>query len=209
MTGTAILLRSILLIGAGGHAKVVCDALHASGRTVGAYVDPRAAAWLDLLRFESDEAALADEALHDIAIGLGGVTPAALEARYAVMKRYQARGRSAPAIVDPRGALSGSAMLAPGAQALVGSIVNANAQVGEGAIVNTRAVVEHDARVGRGTHVAPGAIVLGGADVGEFCMIGAGAIVLPGVRIADRTLIPARALYQGETVRDAVGSRGA
>ncbi|MBM3584957.1 MAG: hypothetical protein FJX36_11205 [Alphaproteobacteria bacterium] len=190
--------RPTLLVGAGGHARTVVDALRAAGRPVRAYVDARAADWLDGSRFDTDQAALESDDLYDVAIGLGGMTPAALETRHALLSRYRAAGHTASLVVDPRATTSASARAGAGAQILVGSIVNAGAWIDEAAIVNSGAIVEHDARIGSGSHVAPGAIVLGGARVGTFCMIGAGAVILPGAKVRDRTLVPARAVYCGK-----------
>jgi len=185
----------VVLIGAGGHAKVVNDALLAIGWPVVAYVDPNKAVWLNARQIEGDDAGLSDPSGDPIVIGLGGVNPGALEFRYGIMKKYIERGRAAPAVGDPRAIVSASAQISQGSQVLVGSVVNACAHLGEATIVNTRAVVEHDVTVGDGTHVAPGAIILGGATVGKFCLVGAGAIVLPGARVPDRTTIAAGSIY--------------
>jgi sugar O-acyltransferase (sialic acid O-acetyltransferase NeuD family) len=189
------MMLRVLLVGAGGHAKVVRDAIAALGWSVKAYVDSRTVEWLDCAQYESDDAGFGDQLADSVAIGVGGMTPQALEARCVLAKRYAAARKSGPAVVDPRAIVSASASISDLAQVLVGSIVNADAFIGETSIVNTRAVVEHDASVGAGAHIAPGALVLGGAKIGDYCMIGSGAIILPGTSVPARTLVPAGSVY--------------
>jgi sugar O-acyltransferase (sialic acid O-acetyltransferase NeuD family) len=190
--------RHVALVGAGGHAKVVADALARLGIPVGFVVDAAAAAWIDAQRLTSDEAALArlDPTTTPIVIGFGGVDPAALDRRLKLAMRYAAAGFALPAVVHPAAILSAAARVADGAFVGPGAVVNAGARVGLAAIVNSAAVVEHDAVVGDGAHVAPRAAVLGGAHIGVAAMVGAGAVVLPGTAVDDRGRVPALALHR-------------
>jgi len=185
----------LVLVGAGGHAKAVVEALGAAGHAITAYVDPAVCAWLDgVTRYETDDAS----ELHDadgFVVGLGAVSPEGLAWRLNLFRRYTGRGWSAPIVVHPAAFVSAGATLTEGSMALAGAIVQPGAMIGAAAIVNTGAIVEHDSSVGEGAHIAPGAIVLGGASVGACAMVGAGAILLPGAAVPDRTLVPARGRY--------------
>lgn len=173
----------IILVGAGGHAKAVAEAISASGHVLVAYVDPRPCAWLKDTRRFSGDASCNDDTAEGVVLGLGAVTPDGLTHRFSLFERYRARGWDAPAVRHPTAIVSESASMQPGGMILAGAVVQPGANIGEAAIVNTAAVVEHDSRVGRGAHIAPGAIVLGGATVGDAAMIGAGAVVLPGATV--------------------------
>ena len=181
----------ILLVGAGGHAKAIVDALSAQGITVGAYVDRQAAAWLAAKRFDDDETAIADGAVRPFVLGLGGASPDALIRRLALFERYRNAGCPAPAVIHPAARVSPSAQIGDGAIVLAGAVVQPGAVVEPGAIVNTGAIVEHDSRLGVGSHLAPGAILLGAVAVGRCAIIGAGAVVLPDSRVPDNCLVPA------------------
>ncbi len=181
---------NFVLIGAGGHAKAVCDAIAARGDAIAAYADPRQAAWLDVNHFEDDAAADSLTADIAVAMGIGGVTTDALVARLQVLDRFLDAGRSAPAIVHEAAHVSPTAELGPGVIVLAGAIVQPAAKLARGAIVNTRALVEHDSMIGAGCHIAPGAMVLGDCSVGDCAMIGAGAVVLPGSVVSGEALIP-------------------
>jgi len=182
---------NFVLIGAGGHAKAVCDAIAAAGDAVSAYADPRTAAWLDADHFENDSETDSLDPDTAVVIGIGGVTSEALGARLRVLDRFINAGRNAPAVVHETACVSPSAELGPGVIILAGAVVQPAAKLARGAIVNTRAVVEHDSAIGAGSHVAPGAMVLGGCTVGDRAMVGAGAVVLPGSTVPNDALVPA------------------
>ena len=186
---------NVLLIGAGGHAKAVCEAIAAGGDSVTAYADPNAAAWLDVRHIPDDAAADSYDDEAAIAIGIGGIEPAGLRCRLGVLDRYLDTGRAAPPIIHAAAAVSTSAALEAGAIVLAGAVVQPGTKLGRGAIVNSQALLEHDCTLGAGSHLAPGARVLGGCTVGDCVMIGAGAVVLPASDVPDDTLIPALSRY--------------
>lgn len=194
----------LLLVGAGGHASVVATLVRDAGHEITAYVarDEQSRSWLETARrvAGSDDDVLANDHLGELvdsfAMGVGGVTPDQLAARWQLFKRYAAAfAQPAPMLVHSTAFAADLNAIGPGAVVMPGAIVNPNATVGAAAIINSGAVVEHDAVVEDGAHVAPGAIVLGGAQVGAHTMIGAGAVILPGAVVASGRLVPALTRY--------------
>jgi len=187
----------LLLVGAGGHAKAVVEAIRSRGHVLTAYVDTKPCNWLDdVQRFENDDSF--DEAAGDgLVLGMGAVSPEGLARRLALFERYRARGWNAPPVWHSTAIVNDSASMQAGSMALASAVVQPGAEIGEAAIINTAAVVEHDSRIGRGAHVAPGAIVLGGATIGDGAMVGAGAVVLPGVAVPPGAMVPALERYSG------------
>ena len=185
---------SLLLVGAGGHARMIVETLAAMQNPVDLYVDPRRSAWLDARHVSSDEEAEALPA-GDFVLGVGGMTPEQLSRRHALYRAYRGRGFAPRTVIHASAVISAHSEIGEGCIVLARAVVQPAARLGEAVIVNTGAIVEHDSSVGDGTHVAPGAIVLGGCAVGAECMIGAGALVLPGAQVPDRTLVPAGARF--------------
>lgn len=179
-------MTDIVLIGAGGHARMVVDALQASGIRIALVIDPIKPAWLDA-EHSADDTAI--PAAASVVIGIGGVTLGELRKRLALLQALTARGHQAPTVIHPSAVVSSSATIGPGSQIAAAAIVQAFARIGTGVIVNTGAIVEHDAAVGDGCHIAPGAIVLGGAVVGATSMIGAGAVVLPQAHVVAGSMV--------------------
>ena len=176
---------SAILVGAGGHAKVLAEVLAARGIELAGYVDPEVCDWLPgLRRIESDQSLARNES-GDFVIGFGGVTPDQLRRRLDLFRRYRSQGRQFPAIVHPAAWVSRTATIDSGAVILGGAIVQPGAVIGEAAIVNSGAIVEHDVQVGAGSHVAPGAVILGDAKIGECVMVGARAVVVQGAHLSD------------------------
>lgn len=184
-----------ILIGAGGHAKAIAEAITVGGGAIEAYVDPRPAPWLDAPQIADEEAAGRAAPGSAGIMGFGAVDPDGLTRRLALLDRYLAAGRPFHPWIHPLAHVSESARLGEGCLILTGATVHPAADIGKGAIVNTGAIVEHDSRIGAGAHIAPGAIVLGGCTVGDCSMIGAGAVVLPGAEVKDRTTVAAASRY--------------
>lgn len=186
---------NLVLVGAGGHARALVEALAARGIAIAAYVDRAECAWLPgIRRYDSDESSIAGGA-DGFVLGIGAVEPDGLARRLDLFRHYAARGWAAPAVVHSSAVVSASAVLGEGSHILAAAVVQPGAAIGAAAIVNSGAIVEHDSTVGAGAHVAPGAVVLGGVRVGECAMIGAGAVVLQGASVPDRTLVPANTRF--------------
>jgi sugar O-acyltransferase (sialic acid O-acetyltransferase NeuD family) len=191
-------MTGYILIGAGGHAKVVADAIASEGKTITHYVDPNPAPWLDALGAmhitESDLSRIIEGA--ELVLGLGGITPESLARRTALMAKYEEMGASFPPIIDESATLGSDIAVEDGAHILAGTIINAGARIGAGAIINTAAVIEHDAIIETGAHIAPRAVVLGAASIGAHAFVGAGAVVVQGRSVAKNAFVKALTVHK-------------
>ena len=144
----------IIVIGAGGHAAVVADALLAAGERLLGFVDAdtsrRGCTLCGLPVLGGDEVLDSHApATLVLANGIGGVGRAEAEpARRSIQQRLAARGWQFAGVRHPSAIVSPFAHIGPDAQLLAACVVQAGAEVGEGSIVNTAAVVEHDAVTG-------------------------------------------------------------
>lgn len=201
--------RPFVLLGAGGHARVLLALLRAAGHAVLGVCDPRlaaegAACWegLDVL---GDDAAIhgLGTARVRLALGIGQLSTGTLRAR--MFEQWKAAGYEFPSLVHPAAWLADDARLAEGVQIMAGSIVQPGCSVGENSVVNTRASIDHDCRIAGNVHVAPGATLCGSVCVGAGAFIGAGAVVIQGLSIGERAVVGAgvtlvRDLAEGQTV---------
>jgi len=186
---------SILLVGAGGHAKGVVEVLTLCSQSIAAYADPIKADWLDA-SWCQDVPTWTKLNGHDrFVMGIGGVAPDKLQKRLAIFDDICDQGLSPVTAIHPRANVSADADIQDGAIIMTGAIVQPGAIIGRGAIINTGAIIEHDSVVGAGSHVAPGAIVLGQCHIGDACMVGAGAVVLQGNTVEMGTLVKAVSRY--------------
>lgn len=183
--------QRIAVFGAGGHGKVVIDAIeHNKGFVVACVVDDRPQLGATILGHAvigGREALLAHCGGIDAVIVAVGDNRARME----VADWLTEQGFELQSVIHPAAVVATSATIGAGALIMPGAVVNADAHIGANAIINSGAVVEHDCEVGEGAHVAPGAVLCGGARVGACTLIGAGAVVLPGVKVGPALLVKA------------------
>lgn len=191
--------QSVIIVGAGGHASVLADALLSAGALLIGFTDAnesRRGATVCGVPVLGDDTILHDydPQLVVLANGIGTTGSVRDALRREVQSRMTAAGWRFATVLHPSALVSRFATVASGAQLFSNSVVQAGAAIGNAAIVNTAAVVEHDATIGDWTHVASGAVVCGSVTIGQRCFIGAGAVVRQGVRLADDTVVGAGAV---------------
>ena len=192
--------RPIIIIGSGGHAAVVADALLAAGRQVLGFTDndaSRHGARLCGLPVMGGDSVLARHSSADVELanGIGGAgKPGSSGLRNQIQRSLEAQGWRFASVRHPSAVVSPFAQIGAGSQLLATSVVQAGAVVAEGCIVNTAAVVEHDARVDAFVHLACGAVLCGNVTVGANSHIGAGAVIRQGVQLGEHTVVGAGAV---------------
>ena len=197
------MMNSLLILGAGGHGKVVADAALAGTcwREV-AFLDdlaPRVSAVLGLAVMGGFAALdrFAGRFSHAVvAVGDARV-------RLALIGELERVGYSIALIVHPRATVSPFAKLAAGTVVMAGAVVNPDVTVGTGGIVNTGACVDHDCTLGAGVHVCPGVHLAGNVLVGERTWLGIGSCAKQGVRIGCDVVVGAGATVTAD-VRDGI-----
>ncbi len=176
----------LVIIGAGGHARVVLSALSPGDRP--GVIDPSRPGGS---RFCEHPVLGGDEALAEraepahVAIGDN-------ERRRDVVER--AGPRAWHTIVSPHAIVLGSVEVGEGAFVGARAVVQPGVRIGHHAIINTGAIVEHDCTVGNFAHVAPGAVLAGAVSVGEGALVGVGAVVRQGISIGRDAVVGAGAV---------------
>lgn len=187
--------RPLVLLGAGGHARVLAALARAAGHPVLGVCDPTLAAdavsrWEDL-DVLGDDGALDRLPPDRVALMLGVGQLAAGTLRERLYASWRARGYDFPALVHPAAWVAPGVVLGDGVQVMAGAIIQPRCAIGENSIVNTRAGIDHDCRIGRDVHVAPGATLCGTVTIEDGAFIGAGATVIQGRRIGARAVVGA------------------
>lgn len=181
------------LIGAGGHGRVVLDALLCKGW------DPAC------IIVQDDRVDLGGTRMLGCTVNVpvkpahatGGWVHAAVghaQLRESLLNQSGLAANRWLTICHPRAVVATSAAILDGSFVAALAVIGPCAAVGRGSIVNHGAVVDHDCEVGDFCHVGPNVALGGGVRVGRAVLIGAGATVLAGVRIGDGAVIGAGAV---------------
>jgi len=181
----------LIVLGAGGHARVVLDVLAAAGRQAPMLlVDDNQALWggdLDGVPVAGPVQELARLLPEGVREGFVAVGSNASRRRLQGM--LEAHGLRSPVLRHPSATVSPRARLGPGTLVCAAAVVGAGTRVGVGVIVNTGAQVDHDCDIGDFVHLAPGSVLCGGVAIGPLSLVGAGANVAPGVRIGSGAVV--------------------
>ena len=187
--------RPLVLLGAGGHARVLAALVRAAGHPVLGVCDPtlatdRISRWADL-DVLGDDSALGRLPPNRVTLMLGiGQLPRG-NLRERLYALWRCRGYDFPALVHPSAWIAPGVVLGDGVQVMAGVVIQPGCAIGENSIINTRVGVDHDCRIGRDVHVAPGATLCGTVTVEDGAFISAGATVIQGLRVGARAVVGA------------------
>lgn len=170
----------VIVIGNGGHAKVVLAILALNGVSVVGVVGPGGDGVIRGLPRLGDD--------HDLPT-LRGHGPAVFVAvgdndrRERLFALAEDLGFELVNAVHPTAVIDDSVRLGRGVAIMAGAIVNPDTEIGDNVIVNTGATIDHDCWIGRGAHIGPGSHLSGYVRVGPRALIGIGATVGRGRRL--------------------------
>jgi sugar O-acyltransferase (sialic acid O-acetyltransferase NeuD family) len=175
----------LIILGAGGHGRVVASTARAAGFEIDAFYDDDSALWgrtVDGIRVAGPIDDLLTPSPIPAVIAIGDN-----RTRSRIAERLDlawAIVRHPASYVAPEAALGVGTVLSPGA------VVQPGANVGAHVILNVHAVVDHDAHVADHAHLS-GAHLGAGARIGVGAFMGLGSIVLPGIHLGDWAILGA------------------
>jgi len=186
-------------LGAGGHAKVILDALRSSSscELVG-LLDPnptllnKKVGGATILGNDEMIPLLMKQGVEYFFIGVGVRDDTS--ARQRLFVHACGLGMKPYSIIHSSAIIAPSAVLGEGITIFAGAIINADAHIGNNVIINTGAIVEHDCIVGDHAHIATGARLSGTVKIGFGSHIGVGSSVKQNVSIGQNVTVGAGAV---------------
>jgi sugar O-acyltransferase (sialic acid O-acetyltransferase NeuD family) len=184
-------VKNVFVFGAGGHAKVIIDAIEKLGHYN-----------IDFLA--DDELLLKDTEVYGYRViggrhavpsgaprrgGIVAVGDNHLRAEIAVW--LADRGFPLINVIHPSVQMARGVKLGEDIVLMAGAIINSDTSLGDNVIVNTGSTIDHDCVVEESTHIAPGCHVCGSVRIGAFSMIGAGTTIIRGVSVGSNCIVGA------------------
>lgn len=195
--------KEIIIIGGGGHTRVLIGMIQASGLILrGVLTNDKALLGTSIfdvpvLGLEESYTMNPDEVTLVNGVGNGASREGpGLHPRADIYHRYRTRGFSFLPLISNHAVVQPHVIMGEGVQVMPGAIIQPGAIIGENVIVNTSASIDHDVVIYPHCHIAPGAVLCGHVVVGEETHIGAGAVIIQGMRIGSNVIIGSGAVVK-------------
>ncbi|CAH1215791.1 Putative acetyltransferase EpsM [Paenibacillus allorhizoplanae] len=184
----------IIIIGGGGHAKVLIESLLLDSKQILGYteLDPLSGrdTILGIPFLGTDDYILQRDPESILLVnGIGSIKT--LCVRKQIYLKYKEMGFTFTNVIHPSSIISPNARLGEGIQVMAGAIVQVGSSIGDNSIINTKASVDHDCLIGKHVHIAPGVIISGEVVVDEGSHIGSGSTIIQQVHIHPNSTIGA------------------
>lgn len=181
-------MNRLIIIGAGGHGKVIADSALRNGYTNIGFLDDRAAG--DMIGFPivggTQDIERFNDGKTDFIIGIGNNA-----VRQKIAKEHSVNWVS---VIHPSAQIAVRVTIGKGTAVMANAVINACAEVGEHCIINTGAIIEHDDVIENYAHISPNAALGGTVHIGSLTHIGIGATVKNNTEICSDCIIGAGAV---------------
>ncbi|MBL4752376.1 MAG: acetyltransferase [Flavobacteriales bacterium] len=181
----------LLVIGAGGHARIIVDTAVECGYNVVGIID---------LNFKGQEEDIFgvkvvggpdvleqyNQKTTSVFVAIGNN-----ESRKQAFCKLQDMGYHSPTLVHPAASVSRHVEIGDGTLINAGAVVNAGTTIGPCCIINTSVVLDHEVKIGAFTHIAPGCAIGGRSQVGSSSFVGLGTAIIDSITIGDDVIIGA------------------
>lgn len=191
-------MQEIVLIGGGGHAKVLIEIIKLlkqykiigildSQIAIGTYISGIAVLGKDDLMSN-----LYTNGVKHACIAVGSIKDNSK--RRNLYEKVKQIGFQVPVLAHPYSIISKDTIISEGVQVTAGAIIQRGSKIGANTIINTGAVIEHDCVIGNHVHVCPGVVISGDCVIGDGTFIGAGSVVIQGLKIGENSIVGAGAV---------------
>ena len=192
-------MPEIVVIGGGGHAKVVLSVLKKiTDYNIIGYTDKSDKGTLLGIEYLGDDTVLTEiKREHsgcNAVIAVGSMNERDVRTRNDIYRHCEDLGLHIPAIISPAAVVNEGVDIESGTVILDGVIVNTGTKIGKCCIINTNSSLDHDCTIGDHVHIAPGSTLSGGVRIGDSSLIGTGAAIIQNITVVNNCTIGAGAV---------------
>ncbi len=177
----------IVILGAGGHGKVIADIVLSCGDKLIGFLDDNVTGEVlgyPILGKIPDAIQYAENCSFIIGIGDN-------QTRKRLDETYKLNWQTA---IHPTAVIARDVLIEEGTVVMANAVVNPSSAIGKHCIINTSAVIEHDNNIGDFVHISPHATLCGTVSIGDLTHIGAGVTVRNDISICGECMIGAGAV---------------
>jgi UDP-perosamine 4-acetyltransferase len=195
-------VSDVIIIGAGGHARVLVDVLGSRGINPRGMLDPHLAPGTMVANVEvlGDDRWLDDHLVDEPRVVIGIGSTGSVTARKNTFDLLHAKGVAILGCTHSSTILGSDCQVDSTAQVLPGCVINNSARIGANVVLYTGSIIEHDCVIDEHAYLSPGVTLCGGVSIGARSFLGARATVLPGVRVGSDVVIAAGAVVTRDVV---------
>ena len=189
-------MKDIIIIGGGGHAKVVISIIKKlKAYNIIGYTDLTDRGYLlGIPYIGTDNEVLNYSKQTLLALGIGQINN--LEFRRKIVSHFIDKDYTFATLISSNSIINEDVNVGVGTVVMDGVIINSCSLIGDYSIINTKVSVDHDCVIGDFVHIAPGATVCGNVRISDGSFVGAGTTIVNGVVLNHNSFIKANALVK-------------
>lgn len=185
--------KQVVIIGAGGHAKVIADIIEKCGDNLLGFLDDNKELGEKVIKeykvigkIENSKIMQKSNKNLYFIIGIGSNY-----VRESIYEKYKLNYYTA---IHPNSNIAIDVTIEEGTVVMANACINSNAKIGKNCIINTGAIIEHDNIIEDYVHVSPNATLCGTVKIGKYTHIGAGTTIKNNSTVIDNCIIGAGAV---------------
>jgi len=184
-------MKKLLILGAGGHAKVIKEtAMESSKFNTFHYLDDNKNLIKENKNIIGEFKDLFLDSIKSIYknafIAVGDS-----KKREKLFKNLIKEGYNLPVLIHPTSWVSKSAKISEGSIILANSTIQANVTIGSNVIINNNCSIDHDSIIENSSHICPGVNLAGNVRIGKRTWVGIGSSIIQNIEIGNDVLIGA------------------
>jgi len=191
-------MRKLIIIGAGGHGRVVADCAQQQGTYSqilfldDCFHERKENSEWPVVGLVKDFVKYIDEADFVVAFGSNRL-------RKQIISQLKQAKANIVSLIHPSAVVSPHTFIGKGVVVFANAVINIGASIADGCIINTAATIDHDCELHQCVHVSPGANIAGGVHISQLSWIGIGSTIVEYITLADNTQVGAGAAVTQST----------
>ena len=186
--------KNVVVIGAGGHGKVIADIIIKSQDNVYGFLDDGVDIGTTIIKnknikvignVEDCKKIASENPDFEFVIAIGNN-----EIRKTISEKYNLKYYKA---IHPSAQIGLDVMVGEGTVVMANTAINSSTQIGQHCIINTGAIIEHDNVIEDYVHISPNATLCGTVKIGKLTHVGAGTVIKNNTNICENCIIGAGA----------------